>query len=80
MYRTTVIIGKMSHDRTTRTMTRRRGLIRPQGTYFHNNDCCSIQYPTYYTATCQHKKKLHHSVSFYNLSVTVQCFSAEKYS
>ena len=35
-----------------------RGLIRP------NNDRRSIHYPAYYTATCQHEKKLHSVLPF----------------
>ena len=41
-------------------------------TYFPDSDHHSIHYHAYYTVTCQHeKKKTWHSVSFYNLFVTI---------
>ena len=52
MYRTAVIIGKISPDRA-----KRRGLIRPEGTYFLDNDHRPSHYPAYYTVACQHGKK-----------------------
>ena len=33
-------------------------MIRPEGTYFPYNDRRSVHYPTYYTATWQHEKKI----------------------
>ena len=63
MYRTAVIIRKTSPDRMN--------LIRPEGTYFPHIDRCSIHYPAYYMVTCKHEKKTWHSVSSYNLFVTV---------
>ena len=47
------------------------GLIRPEGTYFPDSDGRSTHYPTYYTVTFQHERKLD-PVSFYSLFVTVQ--------
>ena len=43
-------IGKISPDRMNR--------IRPEGTYFPDNDRRSIHYPTYYMATFQHEKNV----------------------
>ena len=45
-------------------------LICPVRTYFPDSDRRSIHQTTYYTVTCQHKRKLD-TVSFYNLFVTV---------
>ena len=55
MYRTLIIIGKISHDRANRTPNRSRDvLFRPEGAYIFNNDRQrSIHYPAYYMATCQ---------------------------
>ena len=57
MYRTAVIIGKISPDRANSTPTRSGGvLLHPEGAYFPDNDRRSIHYPAYYTATCQNEK------------------------
>ena len=55
MYRTPVIIEKISPDRAKRTPTQSRGVLR------------SMNYPTYYAAISQNEKITSHSVSFYNL-------------
>ena len=57
MYRTPVIIGKISPDRAKQhPSASRRGAVRPVGAYFPDNDRRSIHYPAYYTATCQNEK------------------------
>ena len=66
MYRTAVIMGKISPDRTKWVWFTMKGF-----TYFPDNDCRSIHYPAYYMVTCQHTKNLIQGV-FYNLCVTVQ--------
>ena len=58
MYRTAVTIRKISPDKDELDPdAKRRGLIRPVGTYFTNIDRRSIHYPAYYTVTCRHEKK-----------------------
>ena len=64
MYRTPVIIGKISPDRAKVSCFALKGLI------FDNDRRRSTHYPAYYTATCQNEKITSHGVSFYNLFVT----------
>ena len=64
MYRTPVIIGKISPDRAKVSCFALKWLI------FDNDRRRSIHYPAYYRATCQNKKITSHGVSFYNLFVT----------
>ena len=57
MYRTPVIIGKISPDRANKTPTHSEGvLLALKGHIFDNDRRRSIHYPAYYTATCQNKK------------------------
>ena len=65
MCRTQVIIGKISPGSVNRTLTPSISvLLRHEGAYLDNDRRRSIQYPTYYTATCQNEKNTLHIVSF----------------
>ena len=65
MYRTPIIIGKISPDRANRTQTRRGVCCTLKGLIF-DKDLRSTHYPAYCMATCQNEKITTHSVSFYN--------------
>jgi hypothetical protein len=55
LYRTPVIIRKISPDRANWTPTRSVVLPRPEGIIFNNDRWRSINYPAYYTAPCQNE-------------------------
>ena len=69
MYRTPVIIGKISPDRANRCAAE-VSCFALKGLIFDKGRRRSIHYPAYYTATCQNEKITSHGVSFYNLFVT----------